>query len=220
QDLAGGARGMLSIAASGPLCDGYVAKAVATFVAARPGIKVSLRALASPAVLDRVISREVDLGVVYEPVATAAVRAEEVLRAPIGCILPARHPLARRAKIRLPDLVPYPIVTYLPQALLRPAVERAFGLAEAPLQIAVETGTSATGMMLAYHGAGVALMETALFASRPVPGLVARPIEPRIELRALLLRPRQAASSRVVDAFVSHLRGTLPKTVRPTAPSE
>jgi DNA-binding transcriptional LysR family regulator len=206
QDLAGGARGVLSIAATPPLCDGFVAKAVATFVAKRPGVKVNLQALASPLVLDRVINREVDLGVVYEPVVGSAVDTEEIMRAAIGCIMPARHPLAKRATIRVRDLAPYPVVTYLPQALLRPHIDRALSQKASSIRIVVETGTSATAIMLAVHGAGIALVETALFAARPVPGFVMRPVEPKIELKGLLLRPREAAASRVLEHFIEHLR--------------
>jgi DNA-binding transcriptional LysR family regulator len=208
QDLAGGARGVLSIAATPPLCDGFVAKAVATFVAKRPGVKVNLHALASPLVLDRVINREVDLGVVYEPVVGSAVETEEILRAAIGCIMPARHPLAKRATVRVRDLAPYPVVTYLPQALLRPYIDRVLSRKTSPIRIAVETGTSATAIMLAVHGAGIALVETALFSARPVPGFVMRPVEPKVELKSLMLRPRQAAASRVLEHFIAHLRAT------------
>lgn len=206
QDLAKGARGVLSIAASPPLCDGLVAKAVATFVAKRPGVKVNLHAITSPLVLDRVINREVDLGVAYEPVVSAAVTMEEIARAPIGCIMPARHPLAKRATVRIRDLAPYPVVTYLPQALLRPYIDRALSEKTSALRIAVETGASATAISLAVHGAGIALVETMLFSARPVPGFTIRPLEPRTELKALLLLPRQAATSHVRDDFIAHLR--------------
>lgn len=209
QDLAGGARGHLSIAATPPLCDGFVAKAVAGFVAARPGVKVSLQALASPVVLDRVISREVDLGVVYEPVLSSSVTTEEIRHASIGCVLPARHPLSRRRTIRVRDLAPYPMVTYLPQALLRPLIDRFLADKTTPIRISVETGTSATAIMLAAHGAGIALIETELFTARPVPGFVMRPVEPRIGLRSLLLRTPDAVASRVLQQFVAHLRRTV-----------
>jgi len=208
QDLAGGSRGVLSIAATPPLCDGYVAKAVATFVATRHGVKVSLQALASPVVLDRVINREVDLGVVYEPVVSSAVLTEEISRTAIGCIVPRRHPLARHATVRARDLAAYRIITYLPQALLRPYVDSVLTEQATPLRISVETGTSATAIMLAIHGAGIALIETALFSARPVPGFVMRPLEPRIELKSLLLRPRRGMTSRVLDDFIVHLRQT------------
>jgi DNA-binding transcriptional LysR family regulator len=209
RDLAGGARGVLTIAATSPLCDGFVAKAVATFVARRPGVKVSLQSIASPMVVDRVINREVDLGIAYEPVVSDAVVTEEIGRAALGCIMPARHPLAKRSTIRVRDLAGHTIVTYLPQALLRPYIDRLLSEKTAP-RVSVETGTSATAIMLAVHGAGIAVVETALFTARPVAGFVMRPIEPRIELRSLLVRPRQATASRLLDEFVKHLRATFP----------
>ena len=210
QDLAQGARGVFSLAATPPLCDGFVAKAVATFVAKRPGVKVSLQSIASAVVLDRVINREVDLGVVYEPVVSSAVSVEEISRARIGCILPARHALARRASIRVADLAGQPIVTYLPQALLRPYIDRVLSDRKSSLDIRVQTRTAATAITLAANGAGIALVETALFSARPIPGFVARPIEPKVELKILLLRPRQAVSSPVLEAFAAHLRATFP----------
>ena len=210
QDLASGARGTFSVAATPPLCDGYVAKAVATFIAARPGVKVSLQSIASAVVLDRVINREVDLGVVYEPVVSSAVHVEQLSLATIGCILPARHPLARRRAVRVGDLTGHRVITYLPQALLRPYIDRAISGRRATLDVAAETGTAATAIMLATQGAGIALVETTLFSARPIPGFVMRPLEPRVQLKILLLRPRQGSASRVLAAFADHLRATFP----------
>jgi DNA-binding transcriptional LysR family regulator len=209
-DLAGGARGVLTIAAAQPFCDGFVAKAVATFVSRHPGVKVSLISLATPMVLDRVANREADVGVCYEPVVSPAVKAEELGRFQVGCVMPSRHPLAKRSAIRVRDLAPYPIVTYLPQTLLRPHVDRAFSDKSSAPRISVGTSTSATAITLTMHGAGIAIVETALFSARPVPGLVVRPLEPRIELKSLLLRPREGTRSRVLEDFIAHLRTTFP----------
>jgi DNA-binding transcriptional LysR family regulator len=210
QDLAQGARGVFSVAATPPLCDGFVAKAVATFIAKRPGVKVSLQPIASAVVLDRVINREVDVGVVYEPVVSPAVDVEEISRVAVGCIMPARHALARHKTIRVADLEGHPIITYLPQALLRPYIDRALSDRKPALDIRVQTGTSANAIMLAVQGAGIALVETALFSARPIPGFVMRPVEPRVELKILLLQPRQPASSRVLKDFIGHLKATFP----------
>lgn len=208
RDLAGGVKGRLSIAATSPLANGYLAKAVATFTAKRPGVRVTLQSIASPLVLERVINREVDLGVAFDPVASSAVVTEELARGSIACVLPAKHPLAKKASIRVRDLVGHPVITYLPQAQLRPHIDRALD-GKATLDIAVETGTSVTGIMLAYHGAGIALMESTLLSVLPLPGLVSRPLEPRIEVKSLLVRNRAAPPSRVVEDFVKHLRRTI-----------
>ena len=210
QDLAGGTRGVFTVAATPPLCDGYVAKAVATFLASRPRVRVDLQSIASAAVLDRVISREIDLGVVYEPVVSAAVHVEALSHGTIGCVLPARHALARRASIRPADLRGHPVITYLPQALLRPYIDRALADRQTGLDIVARTGTAATAIMLAAQGAGIALVETTLFSARPIPGFVMRPLSPAVRLRILLLRPRHGAASRVLAEFTAHLKSTFP----------
>ncbi len=210
QDLAQGHRGVFTVAATPPLGDGFVAKAVATFVAQRPGVKIGLQSIASALVLDRVIRREADLGVVYEPVVSSAVDVETLSRGRIGCILPAKHRLARKASVTMTDLAPYPVVTYLPQALLRAYIDRALSDTKVALNTTVETGTSSTAVMLAVNGAGIALVETALFAARPIPGFVARPLQPRIELKILLLKPRVATPSQALTDFVAHLKRVFP----------
>lgn len=212
QDLAGGMRGGLSIAATPPLCDGFVAKAVAGFMHERPGLKVRLMALPSPAVLDRVINREVDLGVVYEPVLSSAVRMDAIGSAVIGCLLPRRHRLARRDSLKISDLEGEQIISYLPQALLRPFVNRAIGDRgdRPPLSFAIEITSSSTALALVSHGAGIGLIENSLFSARPTPGLVMIPLEPRIELRSLLLRPLKTPESQLVKEFTKHLRKCFP----------
>ena len=109
-----------------------------------------------------------------------------------------------------PPSAPYPVITYLPQALLRPYIDRALSDRKSSLNISVQTGTSATAIMLAVHGAGIALVETALFSARPIAGFVTRPIEPKVELKILLLRPRQEAGSKVLTDFIEHLRSVFP----------
>jgi DNA-binding transcriptional LysR family regulator len=210
QDLASGARGVLSIAATPPLCDGYVAKAVATFIAKRPGVRVGLQAIASAVVLDRVINREADLGVVYEPVESGAVHVESLSTATMGVVMPARHALARKRAVRAADLAGERVITYLPQALLRPYIDRALAPGRTPLDIVAQTSTAATAIMLAAQGAGLALVETTLFSARPLAGFTVRPLEPRVPLRILLLRARQGAASKVLADFTAHLKATFP----------
>jgi DNA-binding transcriptional LysR family regulator len=59
--------------------------------------------------------------------------------------------------------------------------------------------------MLARYGAGVALVEPFLVASMGLPGMVARPLKPRIEVKTLLIRHKTTPHSKVMNEFVSHL---------------
>jgi DNA-binding transcriptional LysR family regulator len=206
QDLAGGRLGAVSLAASFPIANGYLAKAVASFLQERPGIRVALQSLTSPQVVDRVASREVELGIAYEPVVNSEVETEELVRSAVACVMREDHPLAARAEVKVRDLGTYPIITYLPQALLRGYVDRVLSAAGVVPNISVQVSLSLTGMIMAYHGAGIALVEPFLLSSLPLSGLVARPLRPRVELKTLLIRAKATPRSELLTQFVAHLR--------------
>src|SRR5690606_9869042 len=180
-------------------------KAVATFLQDRPGVRVALQSLTSPQVVDRVASREVELGIAYEPVVHTEVETEVLLNSCVACVMREDHPLAHHKAVNVKDLQGYPIITYLPQALLRTYVDRALSDAGVMPNISVQVSLSLTGLIMAYHGAGIALVEPFLLASLPLPGLVARPLEPRVELKTLLIRPKSAVDSEVMRHFVEYL---------------
>ncbi len=199
QDLADGRLGSVSIAAAFPIANGYLAKAVATFVADRPKVRVALQSLTSPQVLGAVVNREVEMGIAYEPVVSSEVETKVLMRAGIACVMRSDHPLAQRKEVAVRDLEHYSIITYLPQALFRRYVDRALSAAGIVPNITAQVGLSLTGIMLARHGAGIALVEPFLVASMGLPGLVARPLKPRIEVKTLMIRHKSDLLDRKLD---------------------
>ena len=127
------------------------------------------------------------------------------MRAGIACVMRSDHPLARRKEVAVRDLEPYSLITYLPQALFRRYVDRALSAAGIVPNITAQVSLSLTGIMLARYGAGVALVEPFLVASLGLPGMVARPLKPRIEVKTLLIRHKTTPHSKVMNEFVSHL---------------
>jgi len=206
QDLAGGRLGSLSLAASSPIANGVLPKTIARFLKDKPQVRVALQTLASPQVLDRVASREAELGVAYGPLEHSEVVCTPLWRAGIGCIMREDHPLARRETIDIRELVAYDLITYLPQALLRPYVDQAFQAAGIAPALTVQVGQAITGIALAHQGTGVALVETNLLAALPLPGLVARELAAPIALNILLLQHRSAPRSALHEQFVRYLR--------------
>lgn len=209
QDLVGGRLGTLSVAAAFPIANGYLAKAVATFVASRPNVRCTLQSLTSPQVLDRVINREVELGIAHEPIVSSAVDTEVLMSWSIACVMQEGHPLAELKEVEVKDLAPYPIITYLPQIVFRPYVDRALSEAGIAPNIVVQVSVSLTGIMLARFGAGVALVDPLLVSAMEIPGLVVRDLKPRIEAKTLLIRPKASPRSVVVNDFVEHLKQTI-----------
>ena len=209
QDLAGGRLGTLSIAAAFPIANGYMPRAVAGFIKDRPGMRFALQSLTSPQVVDRVASREVELGIVHEPVASTEVETELLVRSSIACVLPATHPLAQRASVPVAALADQPVVTYLPQNLFRFYVDKALADAGIAPRIVAQVSVSLTGIMLAQHGCGVALVEPLMLRCLSFPALVALPLDPPIAFDAVLVRPRGTPDSTVLQRFVAHLRQML-----------
>jgi DNA-binding transcriptional LysR family regulator len=127
------------------------------------------------------------------------------MRAGIACVMRTDHPLARRKEVDIRDLEPYSIITYLPQALFRGYVDRALSAAGIVPNITAQVSLSLTGIMLARYGAGVALVEPFLVKSMGLPGMVARPLKPRIEVKTLLIRHKATPYSKVMNEFVGTL---------------
>src|SRR3546814_14199311 len=94
QDLVGGRLGTISIAAAFPVANGYVAKAVASFVTERPNIHVVLESLSSLQVLDRVLDLEAEIVIAHAPVVNSPTETEAIPRTRFACVMRDHHPLA------------------------------------------------------------------------------------------------------------------------------
>lgn len=70
------------------------------------------------------------------------------------------------------------------------------------LNITAQVSVPFTGIMLARHGAGVALVEPLLIASMGLSGTVARPLKPRIDVKTLLIRHKTTPHSKIINEFV------------------
>ncbi|MBX3453763.1 LysR family transcriptional regulator [Ferrovibrio sp.] len=209
KDLQGGRLGNLSIAAGFPMANSFVAQALSGFLVQRPRLRVTVQALTSQQVINQVVNREAELGIIYEPVVSEAIETEKLAQARLACIMRPDHPLARLREIRIRDLAGQPLITYLPQAMLRAHVDHAFSRAGFVPDIVAQVDRSITGAMMARYGAGIALVEPFLVSALETPHLVARPLRPAIEIGVLLIRNRAAPRSRIGDAFVAHLKTLL-----------
>jgi DNA-binding transcriptional LysR family regulator len=209
QDLAGGALGSLAIGAAFPIANGFLAQAVASFMRERPGVRVTLQSHPSPQVISSVVSREVELGIVHVPVTNAGIETEILTHWSIDCAMTSDHPLARKKEVHIKDLAELPIITYLPQIVFRPFIDRAFSETGISPTVVAQVSIALTGLVLASHGAGIALVDTMLLQTLAVPGIVVRKLAPRIESQTLLLSVKDEPRSLMASAFVQHLKKQL-----------
>lgn len=203
QDLAEGVQGALSIAASSPIANAWLAKAVAEFVKVRPKVRISLLSMDSNLIAERLINEQIDLGVAFSPGEQDGIQSLPMGHAELSCIFPDTHPLAVKTSISAQDLSRYPIVTYVPQALLRRCLA---DYLNRPLNIQVEVATSMTGIVLAFHGAGVALVESSMLNALPVPGLTSRSLTPEVQVHSYVLWSTLRPQTEIARTFMAHLK--------------
>lgn len=206
RDLSGGVRGTLSLSACFPVANGIMARAVASFMTDHPGVRISLYSTSSPIVLEQVANRRVELGVAYGPIVHPEVETERLTRLSIACVMNERHPLAAQKEINVVDLKGYQIITYFNQSPMRSLVDLALSEGGVAPDICSQVSVSLSGMAQARFGSGIALVEPSLLTILDLPGLVARPLTPRIEVSTLVLRHRTAPRSRLMEDFVERLR--------------
>ncbi len=203
QDLVGGRLGQITVAATFAAANGPLAAAVAEFVHRRPAVRVAIHALPSAQVIDRVARREADFGLCYAPARDPAIEAEELKASEITAIMPSSHPLARLDCVPIEALAGQDIITYAPHTPIGKPVEEAFRLARIAPNHRIQVNYSMTAFILAAKGAGIALVEPLLLGSANTPSLVARPIQPRLEVRTLLIhaigRPPTKTSMRLAE---------------------
>ncbi|GAA5236263.1 LysR family transcriptional regulator [Verticiella sediminum] len=208
RDLAGGTLGAVSLAAAFPIAYGLVSRAVAGFVATRPDMQVLLHSLTPSQVLDRVVSQEVELGMLYGPVHNQALDVEPLGHVEIVCVVPRDHPLAGLGCVEMAQLAEHRLITYLPQSALWPWVDRALSEAGVAPKIQVHVSMSSAGIQLARLGVGVALVESTLVRAMPFGDLVAVPLHPVIDIETVMVSNPSVPKSEAMLAFMAQLRLT------------
>jgi DNA-binding transcriptional LysR family regulator len=206
KDLGGGRQGTLTISGCFPATSGILSEATASFMNERPDTQLALYSGSSLEVVQQVANREVELGVAYGPVVHPEVETERLFSSSIVCVMRSDHPLAEHSGLDIGQLAPYPIITYLNQSPMRGYVDHALSEGGVMPMIRAQVSVSLSGIMLAKFGAGIALIEPFLLKVLGIPGLVARPLRPFVEVRTLMLRHRTAPRSALMDDFAAHLK--------------
>jgi DNA-binding transcriptional LysR family regulator len=215
RDMMEGQRGSIAVAGTFPVAHSYLAEATAVFLKQRPNVNVSIQSLTQPVLIDRVVNREVELGITYAPVSDPALVTETLFKSEIACVMPAGHPLTAEREIHVSRLLKYPLITFAPQMIMRAIVDEAFAAAGVVADIRVRVVLSFTAMVLARAGAGVAIMDPVLLETLPIPGLVVRPLRPRAEVEMLLVRPHDSPLSQTMERFIACLREVLAQRQEP-----
>ena len=158
RDLAGGRRGVVTIAALPSVAATLLPSAIVAFKSERPDITVRLRDGAGERVISLVKSGEADFGIGSPTRRDADLRVSPLTTDPLGIAFAPGHPLERRKHVRLRDLAGCPLILLDTESSVRVLIERAFAAIGRSVRPAYEASYLPTALGLAKAGLGVAVI--------------------------------------------------------------
>jgi len=181
-------QGRVRIASSPTLSANLLPECIARCQREHPGLALVLLDRMQHDALASVRSGEVDFGVVIDPGPTSELHAEPVLTEPFCFVAPATHRLARQRAVRWTELAGEPLVLLDHASGSRRLIDDALrGQGVTPL-LAQEVGHVTTIFRMLDAGLGVSVVPTLALPPSGLPGLVSRPLTPRIHRDIVLVR--------------------------------
>jgi len=212
QEVRDGRSGRLVVATSPTLVNAFLPSGIALFRQRSPAMRITIQSLPTPLVVERVARREVDMGVVYAPVADGGVEAEDLVESEIACVVPKRHPLARKRAINASDLDGQSVISLGATTRLGALIDAACRKAGAPVpDVGIEASSSLAACLMVSEGAGIGLVDRATSLSGKFNELSFRPFRPRIGVRVQLIYTRGRPRSRAAMQLSEHLRRVVRK---------
>jgi DNA-binding transcriptional LysR family regulator len=210
QEMRDGRAGRIVVATSPTLVNAFLPRAVALFRERAPAVRITIQSLPTPLAVERVARREVDMGIVYAPVTDGAVEGEELVVTEMACVLPKKHPLARKRVIDARDLDDQPLISLGATTRIGMLIEEGCHNAGVPApEIGIEASSSLAACMMVSEGAGIGLVDRATAISGKFADLAFRPFAPRIEVAVQLIYPRDRPRARATVELSEQLHRTV-----------
>lgn len=201
--------GQLSLGATDTVATHLLPPVFAAFRKRYPGVELRLDNRPSPAIAEKVAARELDLGVVSLPLPRASQAVEALTQSPLVAqrdvvIVPRRHPLAARAKVKLDELAKHPLVLLDRSTASRAWLERHFAAADLQPRVAMEMSSLEVLIKLVELEFGISVVPALAVRDARV---VALPLAGAERRMVGLVMPKSA--SRVALAFAALCRELL-----------
>lgn len=196
--------GSLKIASSAAMGLSFLPNVITAFLNKHPDVAITFEIASSSTVRNLVASGQFDIGLCADEIDASNLISELFVASRAVCVMRRDHSLSGNSVIRPRDLNGVAFIGLAPEDTSRKALQDVLNTARVQPRFVVETAFSSTVCQLALNGAGVGLANSFAYAAGSFDkvGLVARPFEPQILFRTLLVLPPQRARSRLVDEFI------------------
>lgn len=206
QDLKENRAGHVRLIATPPLGYSVIPRALGSFLAKRPKMRVFFDVRRFENVIDSVENGVAELGFVMGLNENRGLHAEVFFSERMVCVMRPEHPLAQKNTICPKDLAGVPFIALERGSKMGTIVRQAFAEAGEPFSFAVEVRYCNTACVLAESGVGVAVVDplSPLFSGHY--NLAVRAFEPASQVSASVVHSRKRPLSRAAKAFLREVR--------------
>lgn len=200
-------QGRLTIGVLPALAGSFIQRATTNFLRERPNMFCSVQSLTSQWIVDLVVARKLDVGLIGSSVDNPYVQLEPLMQHPMVCIMPLRHVLAEKDLIECRDLEQVPFVAFNPDSYAGHHVEEMFEAHGIKPKTVLVSNVTPTVCEFVADGLGVSLVHP-LSVTGLEKRLVVRRFKPDLPLNFQLCRLADSRNAQVVEAFAQELRAT------------
>lgn len=187
----------------------FLPRVIRRFKEEWPEVTISLHIRAASTVVQWAVDQQCDIGIATNVPDVSSVEIQPFSELPGVCVLPAGHRLADRRKIYPDDLAGESFISLALEDNSRRVIDGIFETANVQRITHIETQYVATICAMVCEGLGVSIVNPLALPDYLHRGLVARRFEPAMWFYSKLLFPTHRPRSRLVDAFVTTMRGCL-----------
>jgi DNA-binding transcriptional LysR family regulator len=200
-------QGRLSVGVLPGLSGSFAERATTNFLKTRPNVFCNVQSLTSQWIVDWLITRKLDVGLVNRTVDNPYVTSEPVLDHPLVCAMPLDHPLAAKDVIEPHDLDKVAFVSFAADADIGDLVAKTCETYKVKPQIVLEANVAPTLCQFVAAGLGVSLLHP-LNVSGLEHRLAVRRFEPLLPYYFQLCRSADSRNADIVESFAQSVRQT------------
>lgn len=177
----------LSIASFPALGTGFMPRAIAAYELEKRGIEMSLQIMSSRDVYQRVLTGQVDFGLMADEMSMSGLEHSIFMSMPGVIVMPSHHKLAGKTIIEASDLVEYPFIALNPEDASGARLARALRTINLQLKPVVETPYSNSVCELALRGVGIGMAHPIVALDYAERGLVLKPVTLEVSFTGVLI---------------------------------
>lgn len=194
-----GLSGIVTIGSNFTLISALATKAATQLRKDYPEIGLRLSTTAPNSIIEDVIARKIDIGMVYGPIFDSRLHVEQLCSWPCVCVFPAGHRFGGHSAVTAADLLAEPILTYPSDSPTGRVVGEFFAATNHQLAPVITFGNTYTLLDMVRRGLGLGIVDTYQHFSRDFPELGSVTLMPTILLSAMLVTAERPASGSAID---------------------